>query len=88
MAHAALVNANNVVLDVQVISNTDLDHDGQWPKSEASLRAFQTSLGLDRPDCVWLQCSYSGSFRGAFPAAGWTYDPQSDVFVAPTITAP
>lgn len=88
MAHAALVGPDGIVRDVHVIANGDLEHDGQWPASESSLRAFQSRLGLDVIGCTWYQCSYSASFRGSFPSAGWLYDQASDVFVAPTISAP
>ena len=84
MAHAALVDAFNVVREVHVIANGDLDANGQFPASEPSLQAFQSRLGLDQPGCTWLQCSYSGSFRGCFPSPGWTYDPAADVFRGPS----
>lgn len=88
MAHAALVDADNIVRVVHYIDNADLEADGQWPASEPSLRAFQSRLGLDQPGCTWYQCSYSGSFRGCFPSSGWFYDQVADVFVAPTIDVP
>lgn len=88
MAHAALVGPDGIVREVHVINNADLEADGQWPASEPSLRAFQSRLGLDQPGCTWMQCSYSGSFRGCFPSGGWTYDPQGDVFTAPIIDVP
>ena len=31
----------------------------------------------------WIQCSYSGSFRKAFPNAGWKWDKTNEVFTAP-----
>lgn len=88
MAHAALVNSGGIVLDVQVIANGDLAHDGVFPDSEPSLRALQSRLGLDREDCTWLQCSYSASFRGAFPSAGWIYNQAEDRFEQPGVSAP
>lgn len=35
----------------------------------------------------YLQCSYSGSFRGAYPGKGWRYDADLDEFVAPEAPA-
>jgi hypothetical protein len=32
---------------------------------------------------VYRQCSYNGSFRGAYPGAGWRYDADADEFVPP-----
>ena len=31
----------------------------------------------------WLQCSYNNRIRKQFPAAGYSYDEISDVFIAP-----
>lgn len=81
MAHFARIE-NGVVQEVHVIKNEALDADGEFPASEASGQAFQESLGLSG---TWLQCSYSGSFRGAYPGVGWSYDEANDVFVAPVI---
>ena len=82
MAHFALVDDSNTVLVVQVINNDDIDG-GNFPESEPLGQAFQASLGLDG---TWLQCSYSGSFRGAYPGTGWTYDSSLDEFIAPATT--
>lgn len=89
VAHAALVNSEGIVIDVHVVANNDLDANGTFPDSEPSLRAFQSRLGLDRPGCIWYQCSYSGSFRGCFPSPGWKYDRDADIFLGPSeIAAP
>lgn len=61
MAHFALVNSDGVVETVQVINNAALEYDGQFPDSETSGQAFQSSLGLSRDDAVWLQTSYNTS---------------------------
>lgn len=52
----------------------------KFPESEPIGQAFLASLGLDG---LWLQCSEDGSFRGAYPGPGWTYDAISDLFVPP-----
>ena len=31
----------------------------------------------------WIQCSYNGNFRKAFPNTGWKWDKTNEVFVAP-----
>jgi hypothetical protein len=82
MAHFARIDENNIVQEVQVINNSVLDADGEFPNSEVSGQAFQASLGLDG---VWLQCSYNGNFRGAYPGKDWTYDSELDEFVAPVV---
>jgi hypothetical protein len=80
MAHFAEIDENGIVLQVQVINNDDIDG-GNFPESEPLGQAFQASLGIPG---TWLQCSYSGSFRGVYPGIGWTYDAGLDVFVQPT----
>jgi hypothetical protein len=79
MAHFALIDDDNIVRAVHVINNSDIDG-GAFPASEPLGQAFQASLGITG---TWLQCSYSGSFRGAYPGPGWSYDHELDVFIAP-----
>jgi len=79
MAHFAEIDETNRVIQVQVINNDDING-GDFPESEPLGQAFQASLGIAG---TWLQCSYSGSFRGSFPSYGWTYDPSLDEFIAP-----
>ena len=31
----------------------------------------------------WIQCSFSGSFRKVFPAAGYKWDKAKEVFIPP-----
>lgn len=79
MAHFAELNEQNIVQQVIVISNDDCGG-GEFPESETVGQAFIGSLGLTG---LWIQCSYHGNFRAAFPGMGWTYDSDNDVFVAP-----
>jgi hypothetical protein len=84
MAHFARIDENNFVTDVNVINNEDIDG-GKFPESESLGQAFQVALGIEG---TWLQCSYSGSFRGVYPGIGWTYDPDLDIFIAPPVVTP
>jgi hypothetical protein len=79
MAHFAKIE-DGVVVTVNVINNADiLDEDGiERPELALPL------LG----DGHWVQCSYNGNFRGAYPGIGWTYDPDGDVFVSPPAPEP
>jgi hypothetical protein len=84
MAHFALIDSGNIVREVIVISNADCGG-GTFPHSETIGQAFingphPDSLALDG---VWLQTSYSGSFRGCFAGLGFSYDAVLDVFVPP-----
>ena len=82
MAHFAQVNADNLVTNVIVVANDAIDG-GNYPESEAIGQAFLADCGLTGE---WLQCSYSGSFRGAFPGLGSSYDSTLDKFI--TLTNP
>lgn len=81
MAHFAEIDGDGRVLQVQVIDNDKIDG-GVFPESEPVGQAYQASLGIPG---TWLQCSYSGSFRGAYPGPGWTYDAELDEFIAPPL---
>jgi hypothetical protein len=69
MAHFALVT-ENIVENVIVVANSDCGG-GDFPESEPVGQAFIASLGLTGQ---WLQTSYSGSFRGHFAGASYTFD--------------
>jgi hypothetical protein len=79
MAHFALLDENNVVVTVIVISNDDiLDQDGN--ESEAlGATVCEAIAGAGR----WVQTSYNGNFRGRHAGVGFTYDADNDVFIAP-----
>lgn len=81
MAHFAEIDENGTVLQVHVINNDDIDG-GNFPESEALGQALQADLGIPG---TWLQCSYSGAFRGAYPGSGWTYDFTADEFREPPL---
>jgi len=84
MAHFAQITEEGLVLQVHVIDNDDIDG-GNYPESEPLGQSFQASLGIEG---TWIQCSYSGSFRGAYPGTGWTYDSELDKFIPPSNPTP
>lgn len=86
MAHYALINSNNIV--VQVITGVDediiqTDLDGTqvggttlaWEQFYASLPWFE---GL-----TCKRTSYNGNIRGNFAGIGFKYDSDFDIFIAP-----
>jgi len=88
MAHFAYIDEDLVVRQVIVIDNSDCGG-GDYPGSEPVGRAF---IAGQHPDGLalaglWLQTSRSGSFRGTYAGQGFLYDPDLDVFVAPTLGA-
>jgi hypothetical protein len=72
MANFALVDSNNFVREVIVISNTDCD-DLPFPESEPIGQAFIALIGLTGN---WLQTSYNSNFRGTFAGLGFTFNAQ------------
>jgi len=80
MAHFAHINEFSIVDRVIVISNDDCGG-GDFPESEPIGQAYIASLGLDG---LWLQTSYSGSFRGMYAGTGCCYDSSTDNFVVLT----
>lgn len=75
MAHFALV-VDGVVRSVTPIDNKDCGG-GEFPEAEPVGQEFIASLGLEG---MWLQTSYSGSFRANYAAMGGVYDAENDVF--------
>jgi hypothetical protein len=80
MAHYALVK-NGVVELVLPLTNQVIT-DGEGLEQEALGQEFLAGLYGENPG-DFIQCSYSGSFRGVYPGPGYSYDPVADVFVAP-----
>lgn len=80
MAHFAQLNENNIVIQVIVVSNSDiLDSDGN--ESEAKGIAFcQSILG---EETRWVQTSYNGNFRVRYAAVDGEYDEERDAFINP-----
>lgn len=77
MAHFAKLDANNVVIEVNVVANAALDPNDE----EGSGIAFLTEWSGGHSH--WKQCSYNGNFRKQYCGPGYRYDPAADVFVAP-----
>lgn len=79
MAHFALINDDNIVEQVIVVSNDDCGG-GDFPESEPVGQAFIASLGIAG---TWLQTSYHANFRGIYAFISAVYDAQNDVFTEP-----
>lgn len=84
MAHFALVDDSGIVREVIVISNGDCGG-GTFPASEPVGQAF---INGPHPDClamdgVWMQTSYSASFRGVYAGLGFSFDGTN--FIPPAV---
>lgn len=84
MAHFANIDADSVVTNVIVISNSDAPDPAPTLSEELGIEFITTpvpnGLGLEGN---WVQTSYHGAFRKQFAGSGFTYDPTADVFIAP-----
>ena len=88
MAHFALIESGTVKA-VYAVTN-DAIEGGDFPASEPLGQTFLAECGLTGD---FLQCSYSGSFRGAYPGPGWTWTakPRSKdggIFEPPVVPQP
>ena len=82
MAHFAELNSSNEVLQVVVISNTDVDSNGGDESSQAE--TFVASLvPYSTGGVAWKQTSYNNNFRKQYAGVGYTYDATKDKFVCP-----
>lgn len=86
MAHYALINSDNIVVQViagvdEDVIQTDLDGTQVGGSSEA-WEQFYASL----PHFEGLTCkrtSYNGNIRGNFAGIGYKYDEEFNVFIPP-----
>ncbi len=79
MAHFAELDENNIVTKVIVVhNNMVMDSDNQ--ENEAKGVEFCSTLF---GHTNWVQTSYNNNMRKQFAGIGYTYDSDSDVFVAP-----
>ena len=82
MAHFAKLDSENIVQEVIVVSNSYCN-DLPFPESEPVGQAFIASLGIEG---IWIQTSYSGSFRNFYAGPGVLFDAtlgQFGEFIAP-----
>ena len=94
MSHFAKLDENNVVLEVNALSNHELvtskdtvDENGNvvvsLVESEEKGIAFLTAWSGGHTN--WKQTSYNATFRGKFAGIGDTYDPVTNMFIAPVV---
>lgn len=78
MAHFAKLDENNVVIEVNVVSN-EVVNNLPFPDSEPLGIAFLTEWSGGYTN--WKQTSYSKSFRKNFAGIGMTYRSDIDAFI-------
>lgn len=77
MAHFALLDENNKVLNVIKVGNDDVQN-LEFPESEAVGIEFLKSIGLDGN---WKQTSYNNNFRLRYAHIDGYYNPERDAFI-------
>ena len=81
MAHFAVVNSENRVLEVIVISNDEiLDENGNESEALGRAKCAEIRAGQDHLGTQYIQCSRTDRIRGRYAGLGFVYDPESDVF--------
>lgn len=80
MAHFAKLDDNNVVLEINCVSNDALSN-LPFPESEPIGIAFLTEWSGGHTN--WKQTSYNVSFRKNYAGIGHTYDQVLDAFIPP-----
>ena len=80
MEHFAKLDDQNLVLDVNVISN-DTINNLPFPDSEPVGVAFLTEWSGGYAN--WKQTSYNANFRKNYAGIGFTYDAVLDAFIPP-----
>jgi hypothetical protein len=86
MAHYALLDENNIVINVitgvdENILQTDLDGTQVGGSSEAWETFYATRPWFNATSCK--RTSYNNTIRKQYAGVGYSYDPVNDVFIAP-----
>jgi len=86
MAHYALINSDNIVVQVitgvdENITQIDLDNTEVGGSSEAWEQFYSSQPWFKGLTCK--RTSYNSNIRANFAGIGYTYDPDFDVFIAP-----
>ena len=80
MAHFAELNSSNEVLQVIVISNTDVDANGGDESTQAET-FVATIVPYGTGGAAWKQTSYNNNFRKQYAGIGQFYNSSLDMFV-------
>ena len=78
MAHFAQLDANNVVVQVIVVSNKDTSDANGVEKEHIGAAFCERLFGG-----TWKQTSYNGNIRKNYAGIGYTYNADKDFFAAP-----
>ena len=80
MAHFAELDSNNIVIRTIVVSDRNTTDTDGIEKEEVGVAYCKSVFGQDT---LWKQCSRSYKIRKQFPAAGYIYNEEYDLFHHP-----
>ena len=80
MAHFARIE-NGIVTNVYVLVNSVIT-DSTGNEQGSLGKKFLADLYGGKPS-DYVQCSYNGNIRGAYPAPSYSYNKKRDIFIAP-----
>lgn len=80
MAHFAQLDSENNVIQVIVVSNSDISDEYGNEDEQIGIKFCQSLLG---DHTIWKQTSFTGRFRKNFAGIGFKYDPVNNVFIPP-----
>ena len=75
MAHFARLNTDNIVTEVEVVSNDVATTE------QLGINFLKT---VHKTDDTFVQTSYNNNIRKNYAAIGYSYDQSRDAFIAPT----
>jgi len=78
MAHFALLNNDNVVIELSRLNNDDIFFDGVESEGKG-IEILTEMTGHSN----WKKCSYNGTTRNCYPQTGFQYHADTDTFCAP-----
>jgi len=80
MAHFAELDANNIVLRVIVVNNSDILDQYGYESENVGVAFCRSLFGAET---IWRQTSYNATFRKNYAGIGYRYDAALNAFIAP-----
>ncbi len=80
MAHFAELDANNIVLRVIVVNNSDILDQYGYESENVGIAFCRSVFGAET---IWRQTSYNATFRKNYAGIGYRYDAALNAFIAP-----
>lgn len=81
MAHFALLDADNNVINVIVVGDQNCMGDGGVESEQVGIDFCRNIFGADTR---WVQTSITNRIRKNYAGIGYSYDPQRDAFIPPS----